>query len=198
MNIALTPGDWQALFTYFFSLSLLAVGGTSTTIPDMQRYLVGERHWMTNTQFVSALGLSRAIPGPNVLLVGLLGWSVGVNCSAHAGLVQWQAGVFGACVTMLGTIVPSAVLTLVVAHWAHGNRHRRSVRSFKAGLAPIVSALLLVAGWLMLILIGSEQATTREMSWLLAGLCVLLAWRTRVHLLWLLGLGALLGAAGVV
>jgi chromate transporter len=196
MSLALSLADWQALFSYFLSLSLLAVGGTSATIPDMHRYLVDEQHWMTNNQFVEAIGLSRAIPGPNVLFIALLGWNVGVNASKDAGLAHWQAGILGACITMLGTLIPSAVLTLFVAHWAHVNRQRRSVQAFKIGLAPIVSALLVVAGWLMLN--GPEHSTTSWASWILAAVCAGAAWRTKIHFLWLLGLGAGLGAVGIV
>jgi chromate transporter len=34
--------------------------------------------------------------------------------------------------------------------------------------------------------------------WLLSAVAALIVWRTRVHLLWLLGAGALLGAVGFV
>jgi len=42
MSTSLTPADWIGLFTHFTALSLLAVGGVITTVPDMQRYLVAD------------------------------------------------------------------------------------------------------------------------------------------------------------
>ena len=48
MSITLTPADWLALFGHFLSLSLLAVGGAMATAPDMHRYLVGTRGWLSD------------------------------------------------------------------------------------------------------------------------------------------------------
>ena len=57
--MTLTWADWLALFTHFASLSLLAVGGVIATAPDMHRYLVGDRSWLTDAQFNSSVALAR-------------------------------------------------------------------------------------------------------------------------------------------
>ena len=62
MSTSLTPGDWIGLFTHFTALSLLAVGGVITTVPDMQRYLVADQHWLTDSQFTSSVALAQAAP----------------------------------------------------------------------------------------------------------------------------------------
>jgi chromate transporter len=77
MSTSLAPADWIGLFTHFTALSLLAVGGVITTVPDMQRYLVADQHWLTDSQFTSSIALAQAAPGPNVLFVALMGWNVG-------------------------------------------------------------------------------------------------------------------------
>jgi chromate transporter len=51
--MSLTAADWLALLTHFLSLSLLAIGGAITTAPDMHRYLVDERHWLSDGQFTT-------------------------------------------------------------------------------------------------------------------------------------------------
>jgi len=93
-------------------------------------------------------------------------------------------------------LLPSGVLTYTATRWAHRNRTRRSVRAFKAGMAPIVIGLLLVTGWL---LTGAHDQPARDAPlWLLTAATTLVVWRTRLHLLWLIGAGALLGALGWV
>ena len=76
MSLNLSGADWLALFTHFASLSLLAVGGAITTVPDMHRYLVGDKMWLSDAQFTSSIALAQASPGPNVLFVALMGWNV--------------------------------------------------------------------------------------------------------------------------
>jgi len=98
--------------------------------------------------------------------------------------------------SMVGIMLPSTTLTWLATRWGHRNRERRSVRAFKQGMAPVVIGLLLATAWLLSSSHGNPA--TDWPLWLLTGLCMLLVWRTRLHLLWLLGAGALLGALGLV
>ena len=60
----------------FVLLSLLAVGGANAVVPEIQRVAVDHHQWMTNTQFVDLFAIAQAVPGPNVLIVTLVGWHV--------------------------------------------------------------------------------------------------------------------------
>jgi chromate transporter len=64
-------------------------------------------------------------------------------------------------------------------------------------MAPVVVGLLIATGW---VLGNSNHAgdTPRWHLWLVTVVAALLVWRTRIHLLWLLGAGAALGAFGFV
>ncbi|PZP99700.1 MAG: chromate transporter [Variovorax paradoxus] len=188
--LSLGAADWLALFLHFATLSLLAVGGAITTAPDMHRFLVDQRHWLSDPQFSASIAIAQAAPGPNVLFVALMGWNVGLNAGGYA------TAALGLTVTMVGVLLPSSTLTYLSAQWGHRNRHRRSVRAFKAGMAPIVVALLVATGW---VLAGSQGAAAQNWRlWLLTAVVAVLVWRTRLHLLWLLGAGALLGGFGLV
>ena len=193
-----TAADWLQLFTHFATLSLLAVGGAITTAPEMHRYLVLDNRWLTDTQFVSSIALSQAAPGPNVLFVALLGWNVGLNAAGGhaAGWHAWGWALVGVTVSMVAILLPSSVLTYSATRWAHRNRELRAVRAFKTGMAPIVIALLIATGWLLSA--HHDQLARDWRLWLLTAVTTLLVWRTRIHLLWLLGAGALLGAMGWV
>lgn len=189
-TLNLTPADWWALAAHFASLSLLAVGGAIITAPDMHRYLVGERGWLTDAQFNSSIALAQAAPGPNVLFVALMGWNVGLNAGG-----PWL-GLLGVVLAMSGILLPSSVLTYLAARWGQRNRERRSVRAFKAGMAPVVVALLVATGWVMTT--GLSKGPQAWPLWCLTAASAVLVWRTKIHLLWLLGSGALLGALGWV
>ena len=193
--IALQPLDWLNLFFYYISISLLAVGGAIATAPDMHRFLVERQGWLTDLQFNASIAIAQAAPGPNVLFIALLGWNVGINAGG-AGPAGWASGALGMVLSMVGIMLPSTTLTWLATRWGHRNRERRGVRAFKQGMAPVVIGLLLATAWLL----GSAHGNpaTDWPLWLLAAVCALLVWRTRLHLLWLLGAGALLGALGLV
>jgi chromate transporter len=97
---------------------------------------------------------------------------------------------------MTATLLPSSVLSYTATRWAHRHRERRTVRAFKAGMAPIVIALLIATGWLLIA--AHDKPASDWPLYLLTLASTLLVWRTSIHLLWLIGAGALLGALGWV
>ena len=196
MPVLDTSAVWWPLFWHFAALSLLAVGGAITTAPDMHRYLVGEQAWLSEAQFNASIALSQAAPGPNVLFVALLGWHVGLNAGGGVGPGAWAWALLGVLVAMVGTLLPSTVLTFAATRWAHRNRERLLVRAFKAGMAPIVIALLMATGW-VLSSAHSNPATDWPL-WLLTVVVAGVVWRTRLPLLWLIAAGAGLGMLGWV
>lgn len=196
--LQLSAQDWLSLFNHFASLSLLAVGGAITTAPDMHRYLVDETHWLNDAQFTSSIALAQAAPGPNILFVALIGMNVGLNAGTALGggwASVWFASL-GVLITMMGIMLPSSVLTYLATRWAHRHREKIGIRAFKAGMSPIVVALLLSTSWLLTL---SHNQPGRDWPlYLLTGLTTLVVWRTQVHMLWLIGFGAFLGALGWV
>ena len=198
MTVVLGFMDWLHLLGHFLSLSLLAVGGAITTAPDMHRYLVVEQHWISDAQFTASIALAQAAPGPNLLFIALLGWDVGINSAGGvaAGSSAWAWGLLGVFLSMLGILLPSTTLTFAAARWGHQNRELLAVRAFKAGMAPIVIALLGATGWILSA--GQGNAVDSWRLWLVTAAVTLLVWRTRIHLLWLLAAGGLLGWMGLI
>ncbi len=180
MSIHLSAADWLDLFVRYLSLSLLAVGGAIGTAPAMHRYLVIDRQWLTEPQFGSSIALAQAAPGPNVLFVALMGWNVGLNAGGGlgGGPTAWALALLGVAATMTGILLPSSILTYSATQWAHRNRELRAVRAFKVGMAPMVIALMLATGWL---LIANHDQPQRDWPlWLLATVATLLVCRGRV------------------
>ncbi|MBT9474684.1 chromate transporter [Polaromonas sp.] len=190
LALIFTLQDWFTLFLHYLTLSLLSIGGAITTAPDMHRFLVDQQHWLTDAQFNASIAIAQAAPGPNVLFVALLGWNVGLNAG---GMLT---GLLGVLLSLLGILIPSTVLTYVASRWGHRNRELRAVRAFKQGMAPIVVALLMATGWILASANGSSLNDWPV--WLVTVATALIVWRTRTHLLWLLGAGALLGWYGLI
>ena len=193
--LTMQPLDWLNLFFCFLSVSLLAVGGALATAPDMHRFLVQQQGWLSDAQFSASIVLAQSAPGPNVLFIALLGWNLGLN-TGNGSYLAWPAGALGAALCMLGIMLPSSLLSWAATRWAHRNRERRGVRALRQGMAPIVIGLILATAW---VLARAQGDAARDWPlWLLSAITTLLVWRTRIHLLWLLGAGALLGALGWV
>ena len=173
----MTPVDLPALFVHFLLLSLLAVGGAITTAPDMHRYLVSEHGWISDAQFTTSVALAQAAPGPNLLFVAVLGWNV--------------AGPMGAVATMTGILLPSTLLTLWATRWGQARRDTRGVRAFTTGMAPLTLGLLVATGWVL-----TEPVRMQVGAWALIAITVVVMVRTRVSPMWLVALGAVVGAMG--
>ena len=192
MNETLTlnfgVAEWFQFFLHYLSLSLLAIGGAITMIPDMHRFLVDQNFWLTNAQFNASVAIAQAAPGPNVLFIALMGWNVGMNAG---GVLQ---GLLGITLAITGMLIPSSVLTYNATQWGHRNRNMRAVRAFKQGMAPIVVGLLIATG--LILASASGKSPEHWPVWLLAGVSAVICWRTKLHILWLLGAGALLGWFG--
>lgn len=175
----LAASELWAMFGHFTLLSLLAVGGAMTTAPDMQRYVVGERGWMSDAQFTASVALAQAAPGPNVMFVAVVGWVAG--------------GVLGVVAALAGTLLPSAVLALAAGRSLERYQDSRAVRAFTQGLAPLTLGLLAATAWVLL-----EPARGHIASALLVSVTLVVMLRTRWSPLWLVALGAVVGAAGWV
>jgi chromate transporter len=171
-------GELLSLFAHFLMLSLLAIGGAITVAPDMHRVLVERMGLLTDAQFNASIAIAQGSPGPNVLFVAVMGYQA--------------AGLVGALATLAGIMLPSTTLALAAARGGHERRDWGPVRAFKAGMAPIVVALMFATAWIL------SAGTPGWKHLLLTLAAAMLVWRTRVHLLLLIGAGALLGATGIV
>jgi chromate transporter len=170
------PVELLMLFGHFLVLSLLSIGGAITVAPDMHRVMVDQMGLLTDAQFNASIAIAQASPGPNVLFVAVMGYQA--------------AGFAGAAATLFGIMLPSTTLALSAARWGHARREWRAIRAFKAGMAPIVIGLLFATGWIL---------TAETPGWhqvLPTAAAAILVWRTRLHLLWMIAAGALIGGMG--
>jgi chromate transporter len=177
--VALDALAWWQLFGHFALLSLLAVGGAITTVPDMQRYVVGERGWLDQVQFSGSIALAQSAPGPNVLFVAVIGFNI--------------AGLVGVLATLGGSLLPSCALALTAGRLGAQRRESRALRAFTEGLAPVTIGLLLSSGWVL-----TEPSRTRWGTLPLVAATVIFMLRTRRSPVWMIAVGAVAGVLGWV
>ena len=171
--------DLPALGLHFALLSLMAIGGVSSILPDMQRYVVEANHWLSGRQFADAYALAQAAPGPNMMFVTLVGWQL--------------SGWAGAIVATLAIIFPPIVLTLGITKLNAHNPNAPLGRAIRGGLGPIAIGLMLSSGW---ILAQSADHNWRTALLTLATVALMLC--TRLNPVWLILVGAIAGTCGIL
>ena len=165
---------WQ-LASGFAAISLIAVGGGIAVIPEMSRLVVETHGWMSQARFAELFALAQAAPGPNVLVVGLIGWQV--------------AGLAGMVVAIAAMTVPSGVLAYAFSRFRRRMSGNARMELVEKGLVPVAVGLILASG----LILGQAAAG----GWVAVALTVgstLFVWRTERSPLWVLGVGALVGA----
>ncbi len=165
---------WQ-----FALLSLLAFGGANAVLPEMHRIVVGQHHWLTDAGFSQLFAIAQAAPGPNFLVVTLVG--------------QQVAGIPGAIVASTAFCLPSGLLIYAFAKASAHYLSEHWRQSISAGVSPVAVGLVLSSGWLI-----AAGAGDSWRSLLLTGATVVAVLRWQRNPLWWIALGALLGLAGVV
>ena len=163
----------------FLQLSLLAFGGANTILPELQRQVVEQNHMMSAHTFAALFALAQAAPGPNMMVVSLIGWHV--------------AGLAGALLTTLCVVAPSSVLTFVIARVWEKFRDAPWRKAIQKGLLPVTAGLLISSAALLI------KATTLDWSLgLLTAAVTVLLMTTKLHPMLILGGASALGALGVV
>jgi chromate transporter len=163
------------LALYFGLLSLISVGGMPSVMPEMQRFVVDVKGWLTPGEFLQAFAVGQAAPGPNVLIASLIGWKV--------------AGIPGAVVALLAFCFPAAVLAWWVAELWDRFKDAPWRRTTQRAIAPIVVALILSGGFVI-----ATPGSPDWRLWLIAGSSAAGMLLLSVNPLWILAAGGILGA----
>jgi chromate transporter len=172
-------GILVTLAVQFAIMALLAVGGANAVVPEMHRLAVQQQMWMGEREFADMFAIAQAAPGPNVMLVALIGYHV--------------AGVAGSLVATIAMCGPTAALAHLLSRAWERFKDRPWRIVVQAGLVP-VSVGLVGASAIVLI-----QASDR--SWIAAAITVItaaVAFWTRLSPLWLIGVAGLAGLTGWV
>lgn len=163
----------------FSLLSLLAFGGVAPILPEMHRQAVEVYGWMTSARFTDLFAIAQASPGPNFLVVTLVGLDA--------------AGLPGALVATAALTTPPCILAYCVALlWARFRQARWRI-ALQAGLVPVTIGLVCASSYV----IARTVDTSYRAFIVTVGTAVALYF-TRVHPILFLAAGAALGYAGLL
>jgi chromate transporter len=167
------------LFGYFALLSLFAVGGANAAIPEMHRIAVDVMHWMSDRQFADNFAIAQVSPGPNVIVVTLIGYHV--------------AGLAGAAVATVGMCGPTCLLAFFVARVWDRFKDAPWRIAIQAGLVPVSLGLIGASAFVL-----ARAADHSLYAGGVTAATAAVAYTTRVNPLWIFLLAGLLGLSGLL
>jgi chromate transporter len=124
-----------ALIRVFSYLSLLTVGGGMAAFPEMKILTVEVHKWLTFPQLIHIYSLGQMAPGPNMMMIVVIG--------------QWAGGLLGALLTLLAFFGPTALLAFIIARLWKKLEKWPWRTSIQQGLAPVSIGLLLAGSFTM-------------------------------------------------
>jgi chromate transporter len=172
-------GALVTLAGFFALMSLFAIGGANSAVPEMHRFAVGVQHWLTDRQFGDTFALAQLTPGPNVIIVTLIGYQV--------------AGLVGALVATLAMCGPTCLFAFFAGRAFDRFRGTTWHAAVSGGLVPVTLGLTAAS--------AAVVAGASDYNWLAGGITLATAvvcYWVRLHPLWVFAVAALLGAAGLV
>jgi chromate transporter len=167
------------LFSLFATLSLVSVGGANAAIPEMHRVAIDVMHWMNDKQFADMFAIAQMSPGPNVIIVALIGFHV--------------AGLAGAGVAITAMCGPTCVLAFLVARTWDRFKEARWRIALQAGLVPVSLGLIAASAFVL-----ARAADHNAYAVLITATTAAIAFLTRVNPLWIFAVAGVLGFAGFV
>jgi chromate transporter len=169
-----------AIALRFGVLSLLAWGGVTSILPEVHRVAVDVHHWISDAEFTQMFAIAQASPGPNMLIVALIGFHV--------------AGLAGALTATAAICLPACVLAYLADRVWERFRGMPLRRAVETGLAPITIGLIIATGWL----VARGAPGAGWVGYAITAATTVLVLATRVNPLWLFAGAAALGLLGVV
>jgi chromate transporter len=163
----------------FALMSLFAVGGANAAVPEMHRLAVDVMRWMTDRQFTDLFAIAQVTPGPNVIIVTLIGYQA--------------AGLAGAVVATAAMCGPTCVFAYFIARtWErfHAARWRSIIQ---AGLVPVSIGLIAASAYVL-----ARAADHNWIAVLLTLATACFAYATKWNPLWMFAAAGLVGLAGWV
>jgi chromate transporter len=172
-------GTFILLAGYFALMSLFAIGGGVAAVPEMHRLVVESKQWMTERQFADMFAISQVTPGPNVMIVTLIGYHV--------------AGLPGAAVTTIAMCGPTCVFAFFIGRVWERFKDRPWRAAIQAGLTPV--SIGLIGASAMVVTMAAAQ------TWAAIAVTAAVAavtYRMRLNPLWFFLAAGALGLVGVI
>ena len=172
-------GMLLSVFLKLSAFSLVAFGGVNALLPELLNLAVYQEHWIDLQTFSDYFAIAQAAPGPNFMTVTLLGWHI--------------FGVVGAFLASLAIAWPSSILIYFLQRLILGIKDPITKKSIQYAAAALAIGLVLASAWQIAIQINHSVA-----AYVLTLATIGFTLFTRWHPLYLIAIGGLLGALGII
>ncbi len=163
------------LMLVFAKVAVLTFGGGYAMVPIFENELVRNHAFLTADEFANLVGLAQVTPGP-----------IGFNSATYVGMAQ--GGLAGALAASLGVVIPSIVISLLVAVFLRRAADAQWMKLLMKGVRPCVVGIIGAA-----VVFFARTALCWQGAVIFAAV-VLLRWKLpKLNPLWSLALSALLG-----
>lgn len=179
MNTGGGNGSLLTLAGFFGVLSLFAIGGGNSAVPEMHRFAVDVQHWMSDRQFADTFALAQLTPGPNLIIVALIGYHV--------------AGILGALVATFSMCGPPAVFAFFVGGASERFKGKTWHGVLSRALVPVTIGLTAAS--------AAVVGATAGYSWMALAITfgtAIIAYFARLHPLLLFAAAAVIGMSGLL
>lgn len=169
---------YKTLFKSTFFLSMFTFGGGYVIVPLMEKKFVNELKWITEDEMLDLIALGQSSPGP-----------IAVNTSILVG--YRMAGILGALVTVLGTIIPPLVIMSLLAYVYMAVSTNPIVNNMLLGMQAGVAAIIVNVVYNMASRIIKQKKIIPIIVMILALIAGIIL---QVNILWLLSISGVIGA----
>jgi len=173
----MTASPLAALFGYFALLSLFAIGGANAAIPEMHRIAVDVMYWMSDRQFTDMFAIAQVSPGPNVIIVALIGYHV--------------AGLAGASVATVAMCGPTCLVAYFVARTWDRFKDAHWRIAIQGGLVPLSLGLIAASAFVL-----ASAADHNVYGALITVTTAVVGYFTKINPLWVFLVAGIAGLSG--
>ena len=124
-----SAGTYLTLFLSTFKISACTFGGGFVIIPLLRKKFVEELHWIEEEEMLDLTAIAQSSPG-----------AIAVNASILIG--YHVAGVPGALISILGTVIPPLVIISVISAFYQAFRDNAYVSMAMTGMLAAVAAVI--------------------------------------------------------
>lgn len=120
------------LFLVFLKIGAFSFGGGYAMLPFIEKEVVENNGWLTQTEFLDIIGISQATPGP-----------IAINTATFVG--YRTGGVLGSAIATIGVVIASFCLVIVASHFMEKFKDSVILRNALKGMRPALVAMIISA-----------------------------------------------------
>ena len=118
----------------FATTALVSFGGILVMVPEIHRQAVDLHQWVSDPEFASSFAISQMAPGPNIMLMSLIGWRA--------------FGIVGLLVATLAIVAPPGALAVLTGRMEVKFASSKFLKLAREILPPIVIGLMMASGFI--------------------------------------------------